>query len=135
MEQELTNLKLENYRLKEKVLALESVLKQQCESLRESTKLLQRLRPPRPAIPNDKRLQVAADQKWKCADPFGDCVLYQISDGTFDSNSLFEIDHVEPHHLSFRTAHNLAATCVTCHQKKTRLERLQELEERVAEEG
>ena len=111
------------------------MLKQQCDSLRESTKLLQRLRPPRPAIPQDKRLQIAADQKWKCADPFGDCILYQISDGTFDSNSLFEIDHVEPHHLSFRTVNNLVATCVTCHQKKTRQERLQELEERGAEDA
>ena len=57
-------------------------------------------------------------------------MLYKCSDGTFDASSLFEIDHVESYHTSFRSvgAGALQALCVTCHNRKTREDRLSELE-------
>ena len=119
---------LDKCRLEIRVRELENVIKEQCDALRESTKLLQRTRPPRPAIPHERKLKVAADQRWRCADPFGECVLYKCSDGTFDAASLFEIDHSEPWHTAFRSVGTLQALCVTCHNRKTREDRLRELE-------
>ena len=124
---------LENCRLEMRVRALEEVVKMQSEALRESSKLLQRTRPPRPPIPHDRKLQIAAEQRWKCADPTGDCILYRLSDGTFDATSLFEIDHIEPWHTSFRTVGQCQALCITCHNAKTRRERLLELDQAVEE--
>ena len=128
-----TRLELEKCRLETRVRELEEVIKDQSDALRESTKLLQRTRPTRPAIPHERKLKVAADQRWRCADPYGECMLFKCSDGTFDAASLFEIDHVEPWHTSFRSVGvgALQALCVTCHNRKTREDRLGELETRV----
>ena len=125
-----TQLALDKCRLEMRVKELEEVIRDQSNALRESTKLLQRTRPSRPAIPHERKLRVAADQRWRCADPFGECVLYKFSDGTFDAVSLFEIDHVEAYHTSFRSvgAGVLQALCPTCHNRKTREDRLRELE-------
>ena len=131
MGKETTQLELDKCRLEMQVKALEEVIQDQSDALRESTKLLQRTRPSRPSIPTERRLKIAADQRWRCADPYGECVLFKLSDGTFDSASLFEIDHVQSWHTSFRSvgAGALQALCVTCHNRKTRLERLAELEQ------
>ena len=108
-------LEIELLRTREKVRALESTVQQMSESLKESTKLLLRCRPHnRPTIPHDRKLLIASEQEWKCADPMGDCPMYKFSDGTFSAcGGLFEVDHREPFHASYRTSGNvwLGALC------------------------
>ena len=60
-------LEIELLRTRERVRDLEYIVQQQSEALKESSKLLARTRPPRPTIPHDRKLSVAADQGWKCA--------------------------------------------------------------------
>lgn len=130
-------LEIETLRLKQHVKDLEEVVKQQSEALKESTKLLQRCRPiPRVAIPHDKKLLIASEQQWKCADPFGDCPQWRLSDGTFNAaGGLFEADHIDPWSLSFRTVGNIHCLCAACHCQKTRKERLVLLEQEEAARG
>ena len=92
------------------------------------TKLLVKTRPSRPPIPHERKLLVAAAQKWKCANPFGTCLLYKVGEGYFDE-SLFEADHIDPYSKSFRSVANIARLCPMCHNIKSRMERLQALEE------
>ena len=126
-----TELEIETLRLKQRIEDLEQVIKQQSEGLKESTKLLQRCRPtPRVAIPHDKKLLIASEQHWKCADPFRDCPQWSLSDGTFSAaGGLFEADHIEPWSASFRTVGNIHCLCAACHCQKTRRERLLLLEQ------
>ena len=49
-------LELENLRLKQRERELAGAVAEMAEALRESTKLLLKLRPPRPAIPHDRKL-------------------------------------------------------------------------------
>ena len=119
-------------RLEQQVAQLEEVVRRQHEALRESTKLLLKCRPARLPVPHDRKLLTAASQRWKCANPYGTCLLFEVSDGTFD-DSLFEVDHVEAYSVSYRSVGNLQALCGMCHNKKTRLERLRALERDEAE--
>ena len=127
-------LELENLRLKQRERELVAAGAEMAEALRESTKLLLKLRPPRPAIPHDRKLLQAASQQWRCANPYGSCLLHRVGTGLFDE-SLFECDHVEPYHRSFRSVGNLACLCAYCHNIKSRLERLQALEEGAPDTG
>ena len=124
----MDKLRLENVRLQQANNDLADAVKEMNEALRESTKLLLKTRPPRPQIPHERKLLVAAQQGWRCANPFGTCLLHRIGSGLFDE-SLFECDHVEPYSKSFRSVGNLACLCAYCHNIKSRLERLQALEE------
>ena len=130
----MDKLRLENMRLQQESTALREQVAEISEALRESTKLLLKSRPARPAIPHERRLLQAASQKWRCANPFGTCLLHRYGDGLFDE-SLFECDHVEPYSKSFRSVGNLACLCVYCHSKKSRMERLAALEEEQAARG
>ena len=124
----MDKLKLENMKLQKANKEMQDALKEMNDALRESTKLLQKTRPARPVIPHERKLLVAAQQGWKCANPFGTCLLYRLGEGFFDQ-SLFEVDHIEPYCKSFRSVSNLQATCCYCHNIKSRMERLQALEE------
>ena len=120
---------LENAQLRERVRQLESVVSGLNDALRESTKLLVRLRPARAPIPHERKLLVAASQGWKCIDPFGMCPLYRIGTGYFDE-SLFECDHTIPHAQCYRSDRAaLQCLCPYCHNVKSRRERLAMLEE------
>ena len=55
-------LEIELLRTRERVRALESVVAHQSEALKESAKLLAKTRPPRPTIPHDRKMTVAAEQ-------------------------------------------------------------------------
>ena len=113
-----------------KIADLERSVARLSEAVQESSKLLAKSRPPRPPIPHERRLMIAADQKWKCADPFGECILYTVGDGTFTTNiGLFEVDHMEPWCESHRTVDNVCALCPLCHNLKSRKERLRWLED------
>ena len=126
---------IELLRTKERVRALEEVLEQQSEALKESSRLLCKSRPPRPSIPHDKKLMIASQQRWKCADPFGECIMYKLGDGTFSTaGGLFECDHIDPYHLSYcSTRLNLRCVCITCHNLLCRRQRLSALEAAAAE--
>ena len=130
LKMDAAQLEIELLRTREKVRALESTVQQMSESLKESTKLLLRCRPHnRPTIPHDRKLLIASEQEWKCADPMGDCPMYKFSDGTFSAcGGLFEVDHREPFHASYRTSGNVWALCAACHNAKTRRDRLAALE-------
>ena len=123
-----TEKELEILRLKEKVRCLEETVQQQNDELKEATKLLIKTRPhPRPPIPHDKKLLIAAAWHFKCSNPFSDCPLWRLSDGTFDSG-LFEIDHIVPLAQCYKTVNNLRPVCSLCHSRLTREERLKSLE-------
>ena len=92
----MAGLELENLKLQRRVAELEEALKEMNEALKESTKLLTRTKPTRPPIPHERKLLVAAAQKWKCANPFGTCLLYKLGDGVFNE-ALFEADHIYPY--------------------------------------
>ena len=117
-------------RCEERVRVLEEVVKQQSDALKESSKLLQKSRPQRPAIPHDRKLAQASEQGWKCVDPYGVCPQWALSDGTFSvAGGLFEADHIEPYSISFRTSGNVNCLCASCHNMKCRKERLTALED------
>ena len=124
----MDKLKLENMKLQRANKEMQDALKEMNDALRESTKLLLKTRPARPAIPHERKLLVAAQQGWKCANPFGTCLLHRLGEGFFDQ-SLFECDHVEQYSKSFRSIGNLCCLCAYCHNIKSRMERLQALEE------
>ena len=124
----MDKLKLENLRLKQQVKEMEEAMKEMNDALKESTKLLVKSRPARPPIPHERKMLVAAAQKWKCANPFGTCLLHRLGTGLFDE-SLFECDHIEPYSKSYRSVGNIACLCPYCHNIKSRLERLQALED------
>ena len=131
-----TQLEIELLRTKARVRDLESVVKQQSEALRESTKLLLKSRPARPSIPHDRKLMIAAEQGWRCAGDPDECVMHQLSDGLFTTaGGLFECDHIEPWHLSFRSAGQLQCLCAACHNSKTRRERVLALEQEQEEQA
>ena len=121
---------IELLRTRERVRALETVVAQQTEALKESAKLLAKFKPARPTIAHDRKLTVAAEQGWRCLDPHGDCPMWALSDGSFSvAGGLFEVDHVTPYSSCYSSTRlNLAALCVVCHAKKCRLERLSALE-------
>ena len=114
----------------QRIAELERAVRELSEALRESTRVLNRCRPQRPPIPNERKLLVAARQKWKCANPSGNCMLFTLGDGSFDEHGLFEVDHRDRWSTSYRNDRfNLQALCVVCHSAKSRAERLAELEE------
>ena len=76
-----------------RVVELERAVRELSEALRESTRLLNKCRPARPPIPHERKLLVAARQKWRCANPTGACLLYKLGDGCFDEFGLFEVSY------------------------------------------
>ena len=129
-------LEIELLRTRERVRTLEGVVKLQSEALKESTKLLLKSRPPRPAIPHDRKLMVASEQGWRCAGDPDECVMHQLSDGLFTiAGGLFECDHIEPWHLSFRTVGQPQCLCAACHNAKSRRERVHALEQEQEEQA
>ena len=124
----MDKLKLENLRLKQQMKEMEEAITEMNDALKESTKLLIKARPARPPIPHERKMLVAAAQKWKCANPFGTCLLHRLGTGLFDE-SLFECDHIEQYSKSYRSVGNLACLCAYCHNIKSRMERLQALED------
>ena len=72
----------------------------------------------------------SSEQRWKCADPFGECIMYRLGDGTFSAaGGLFECDHIDPYHNSYcSTRLNLRCVCITCHNLLCRRQRLSALE-------
>lgn len=113
-----------------RIAELEQAVHELTEALRESTRLLNKSRPQRPPIPHERKMLTGAKQAWKCANPFGTCLLYKLGDGTFDESGLFEVDHVERFRKSYRNDRfNLQALCPYCHSAKSRAERLQDVEE------
>lgn len=122
------------FRLEDRVRIMEEVVRQQSDALRESSKLLQKLRPQRPAIPHDRKLAQASEQGWKRIDPYSECPQWKLSDGTFSvAGGLFEADHVESWSTSFRTIGNIQVLCSVCHNIKSRRERLHALESEAEE--
>ena len=126
---------LHTLKLERRIADLETIVKSFTEALKESSQLLQRVAPrvPRVAIPHERKLQLAADQGWRCADPLGECVLYQIGDGTFTSECLpFHADHVN---MWSKTHNNLdiQIVCAMCHNALSRNQRQKALEERSTE--
>ena len=107
-------MEVENLKLKQRVTELEEALKEMNEALKESTKLLVKTRPSRPPIPHERKLLVAAAQKWKCANPFGMFLLYKVGEGYFDE-SLLEADHIDPYSKSFRSVANIACLRASAH--------------------
>ena len=132
-------LELELLRAHARVRDLEEVVTQQSEALKECSKLLQRCRPhTRPAIPHERKVIQAALQNFKCADPYGSCPLWKISDGTFCvSGGLWETDHNLPWSSCYYSAGNLQSLCSLCHSVKSRRDRLaaMEAEEQAKVEG
>jgi hypothetical protein len=124
----MDKLRLEKLRLEQANKDLKKTVKEMNDALRESTKLLLKTRPARPAIPHERKLLVAAQQGWKCANPFGTCLLHRLGTGLFDE-SLFECDHVEQYSKSYRSVNNMCCLCAYCHNIKSRMERLAALEE------
>ena len=126
---ELYTLKLER-----RIADLEGIVKSFTEALKDSSKLLQQItpRPKRISIPLDRRLQIAADQEWSCADPYADGMC-PLRGGVFTSAFLpFHIDHEE----QWSKVHNnlrLRVICAMCHNRLTRDQRLRDLDERQAE--
>jgi len=123
-------LEIQVLRLERRVRDLEEVVKQQSEGLKESTKLLLKCKPiSRPPIPHDKKLIQASLQNWRCANPTGDCPQWLLFDGYFnEAGGLFEADHCDRWSTSFRTSGNIWCICSSCHNAKTRRERLIALE-------
>lgn len=136
MKLDAAELEIRALRAEARIRVLEEVITQQSEALKEGSKLLQKSRPPRPPIPHDKKLACASEQGWRCADPFGDCLQWKLSDGTFSvAGGLFECDHIEPYHVGFRTTGNIQCLCAACHNAKSRRDRLNAMEMEQAREA
>ena len=109
---------------------LRDLYMKQTMALRDSTKLLHRLKPfGRPPISNDKKLYVAGLQRFRCANPYQTCPLHRLGDGTFDESG-FECDHKEMWCSSLRSdISNLQCLCHMCHGLKSRLERIKKFDD------
>eukprot|EP00966_Prymnesium_polylepis_P034858 810639-Prymnesium_polylepis.1 len=66
----MNDLERENIKLKQQVQTLEASIRDMNEALRESTKLLLKVKPTRLSIPHERKLLQAASQKWKCSNPY-----------------------------------------------------------------
>ena len=131
MEEELRRLKLER-----RISDLETVVSRYKAALSESSSLLAQCTPlpRRPAVSHDVKVKLCARQSWCCADPFGTCPLWEISDGRFTEDFLpWHCDHIVPYHTSVQTTDNLQILCVVCHNVKTREERAADLASQRAE--
>ena len=109
---------------------LRSIVHDLKESLKESTRLLQKQKPSRPSISADKRMMIAGKARFKCQNPWGDCHLYRLPpyDGSIDECG-YELDHITPHSQCYQTIGQLQLLCPQCHAKKTRLDRIRSQEE------
>lgn len=119
----VSELKRENDQLRQALSDLK-------ESLKESTRLLQKQRPSRITLSADKRMMIAGKARFKCSNPHQDCHLFKIPpyDGSLDDSG-YELDHVIPHHLCYQTVNQLQVLCPQCHAKKTRIDRINSQEE------
>ena len=128
---ESLKLKLRVAELTQENALLQQALTELNESLRESTRLLLKQKPNRPAISADQRMLIAGRHRFKCANPHGDCHLYRLPpyDGSFNESG-YELDHVVPYSESRLTVHHmLQPLCPQCHAKKTRIWRAQSEDE------
>ena len=121
---------LDALRLEKEVQQLRDINRQLSEALRESTRLLLKLKPcGRPPISGEKKLCVAGLQRYRCANPFTTCPLHKNGDGTFGPEG-FECDHKEQWSVCMRSdLSNLQCLCHICHGLKSRLERMRVLDE------
>eukprot|EP00966_Prymnesium_polylepis_P290415 6708400-Prymnesium_polylepis.1 len=130
----LLTLELENARLREEVRKLREVQLMQSEALKESTKLLLKMKPvPRPPLSADRKAIIAGEQLFRCAGDRSQCPQWLLYGGSFDA-ACFEIDHVLGWASSCRGVGALQALCPTCHARKTRLERAMAMEREGVEE-
>ena len=92
---ESLKLKLRVAELTQENALLQQALTELNKSLRESTRLLLKQKPNRPAISADQRMLIAGRHRFKCANPHGDCHLYRLPpyDGSFNESG-YELDHV-----------------------------------------
>ena len=108
--------------LEKRVVLLEKLITEQTAVIKENTALLRKQRlPRRPYLNSTAKAIPAARQGFKCANPDGSCPLFKTSDGTF-CESLYEVDHIIPYHLSGLHTGNLHALCALCHARRTRLQ-------------
>ena len=121
-------------RLEKRIDDLETIVRSFSDALKESSQMLSRITPKvaRRGVPHEKKMAIAATQGWKCADPFGDCVLFRISDGTFAPETLpFHADHIVPFCKSHDSRlENIQVICALCHNRRSRDQRLENLESR-----
>ena len=118
------SLKLRLNEMAQENATLRQVIADLQESLKESTRLLQKTtpRPNRPAISGDQRMLIAGQHRFKCANPYGDCHLYRLPpfDGSFDQSG-YELDHTAEWSQCYQTVGNLKPLCPQCHARKTRI--------------
>ena len=127
-------LKLERELLERRIADLEGIVKSFTEALKDSSKMLEQTtpRPRRVNIPLDRRMQIAADQGWKCADPYADGTC-PLAGGVFTSAFLpFHVDHVDQWAKTYNNM-SLRVCCAMCHNRLTRDQRLRDIEERQVE--
>ena len=117
-------------RLEREVEQLRDTNRQLTEALRETTRLLHKLRPcGRQPISGERKLYVAGLQRYRCANPHGTCPLWKCGDGTFGPEG-WDVDHKEPWSTCMRNdVASLQALCGICHNLKSRLERMKALDD------
>ena len=123
--------------LKLRIADLEAIVNKFTQALKESSQILQQVtpRPRRVQIPHERKLLLASQQSWKCADPYADgsCPLWAMGDGTFTPEFLpFHADHVDQWAKTY-TNMNIRICCAMCHNRMSRDQRLRDLDERQAE--
>ena len=127
MDVKLLELELENTGLREELRVTNEVVHANNESLKESTRLLLRMKPTRPTISADRRMIVAGEQYFRCAGDRARCPQWKLHEGSFDASG-YEIDHIVEYSKCYRGVGQLQALCPACHALKTRLSRAKEME-------
>ena len=124
---------LDAIHLQREVDHLKEANRQLTDALRETTRLLVKLRPcGRQQVSGERKLYVAGLQRYRCANPFGSCPLWRCGDGTFGPEG-WDVDHREPYSTCMRNdVASLQALCGICHNLKSRLERMKLIEEEVS---
>ena len=117
---EVSELKRELLELQRKNEALQGVIEQQSNVIKENTALLLRQRlPTRPYLNSTAKALIAESQRWCCANPNGDCPLFKLGDGRFGKD-LWECDHIAMWSRSGQHTGNLRSLCSYCHACVTR---------------
>jgi len=108
--------------LKQQIAVLEKVISEQMVIIKENTALLRKQRlPKRPFMNSTMKAILASKQNFKCANFDGNCPLFKLGDGTFDSG-LWECDHKVPYHVSGQHTGNIWCLCSACHARRTRMQ-------------
>ena len=112
---------LDTIHLQREVDHLKEANRQLTDALRETTRLLVKLRPcGRQQVSGERKLYVAGLQRYRCANPFGSCPLWRCGDGTFGPEG-WSIDHERQWSKGYDDREsNLRALCATCHFRVTK---------------